>query len=99
MNFKRGVMMETIRVGSDYSIKIPSRFRSGLKAGQEVVVSQDEKGRLILTPIEQVRKVLKESFGMWAGRTDIPQDGVDYMDEIRKGNRLNDLGLRVNEAD
>ena len=86
--------MEIIRVSSDYTIKIPNRFRSDLRAGQEVVVSLDAQGRLILTPIEQMRAILRETFGMWAGRTDIPQDGVEYMDEIRKGRRLDKLGLR-----
>lgn len=28
-----------------------------------------------------------ETFGMWADRTDIPSDGVEYVNEIRKGRR------------
>jgi bifunctional DNA-binding transcriptional regulator/antitoxin component of YhaV-PrlF toxin-antitoxin module len=86
--------MVTIRVSSDYTVKIPSKFRAGLHAGQEVAVSLDKQGRLILTPIEQVRAILKETFGMWADRTDIPADGVEYVDQIRRGRRLDDLELR-----
>ncbi|GEM_PF-6655879 len=47
--------MVTIRVGSDYTVKIPSKFRRGLRAGQEVAINVDKQGRLIITPIEQVR--------------------------------------------
>ena len=86
--------MVTIRVGSDYTIKIPNKFRPGLRAGQEVAVSVDAQGRLILTPIEQVRAVLEETFGMWVDRTDIPKSGVKYMDKIRRGRRLDNQGLR-----
>ncbi len=86
--------MVTVHVGTDYTVKIPGKFRSHLRAGQEVAVSVDAQGRLIITPIEQVRAVLKETFGMWADRTDVPADGVDYMDQIRRGQRLDELGLR-----
>jgi len=86
--------MVTVHLGSDYTVKIPSKFRSRLRAGQEVAVSVDAQGRLIITPIEQVRAVLQETFGMWADRTDIPADGIDYMDQIRHGHRLDEMGLR-----
>ena len=86
--------MVTIRVSSDYTVKIPTKFRRGLRAGQEVAINVDKQGRLIITPIEQVRAILKETFGMWADRTDIPADGIEYVDEIRQGHRLDDLGLR-----
>jgi bifunctional DNA-binding transcriptional regulator/antitoxin component of YhaV-PrlF toxin-antitoxin module len=86
--------MVTVHVSSDYTVKIPSKFRSRLRAGQEVAVSLDAQGRLIITPIEQVRAVLHETFGMWADRSDIPADGVEYVDQIRRGRRLDDLGLR-----
>jgi hypothetical protein len=36
---------------------------------------------------------------MWADRDDVPADGVAYMDEIRRGQRLNDLGLPPHEGD
>ena len=86
--------MVTVKISPQYTVKIPDRFRSTLHAGQEVAISVDAQGRLIITPIEQVRAILQETFGMWADRTDIPKDGVEYMDRIRRGRRLDDLGLR-----
>ncbi len=86
--------MVTVRVNPDYTVKIPNRFRAGLHAGQKVAVGLDRQGRLIITPIEQVHAILKETFGMWADRTDIPADGVEYVNQIRRGRRLDDLGLR-----
>ena len=85
--------MVTITVNSDYTVKIPSEFRAGLRAGQKVSISLDKQGRLIIMPIEQIRSVLAETFGMWADRTDIP-DGAEYVEQIRRGQRLDDLGLR-----
>jgi bifunctional DNA-binding transcriptional regulator/antitoxin component of YhaV-PrlF toxin-antitoxin module len=86
--------MVTIKVSSNYTVKIPNEFRRGLRAGQEVAVSVDAQGRLILTPIEQVRAILQETFGMWSDRTDIPADGVAYVDQIRPGRRLDNMELR-----
>lgn len=86
--------MVTVHISSDFSVKIPSKFRSRLRAGQEVAVSVDAQGRLIITPIEQINTLLEETFGMWADRTDIPADGVKYVNQIRRGRRLDDLGLR-----
>lgn len=40
---------------------------------------------------------LQATFGMWAGREDIPADGVDYVDEIRRSTRWDDLGLNADE--
>ncbi len=80
--------MVTVKVAPDYTVNIPDQFRSLLPAGQELAVSTDAQGRLILTPIEQIRTRLMETFGMWADRTDIPADGVAYMDEVRPGRRL-----------
>ena len=85
--------MVVIKVGPEYTLSIPDRFRKALFAGQEVAISEDAQGRLIITPIEHIRVVLLETFGMWADRVDLPQDGVEYMDEIRRGHRLSQVGL------
>ena len=82
--------MVTVHVSSDYTVKIPSKFHSRLRAGQEVAVNVDAQGRLIITPIEQMNALLQETFGMWADRKDIPTDGVEYVDYIRRGRRLDD---------
>ncbi len=86
--------MVTTKIGSDYTIKIPENFRANLQIGQKVAVSVDAQGRLILTPMEQARAILDETFGIWAKRTDISKSGIRYMDRIRRGRRLKNLGLR-----
>jgi len=81
--------MIVIRVSPEYTLNIPDRYRQMLHAGQEVAVSVDAEGRLVITPIEKIRATLMESFGMWKDRTDLPRDGVEYMDHMRRGERLN----------
>jgi bifunctional DNA-binding transcriptional regulator/antitoxin component of YhaV-PrlF toxin-antitoxin module len=93
-DFRLRCKMVTVHVSSDYTVKIPSKFRSRLRAGQEVAISVDTNGRLIITPIEQIHALLQETFGIWADQKDIPADGVEYMDKIRCGRRLDDMGLR-----
>jgi hypothetical protein len=85
--------MNTVTISPQYTVKIPPRFRSRLRAGQRMAVSLDALGRLVLTPLEQARVILDETFGMWAKRTDIPGSGIKYMDKIRRGHRLKGLGL------
>ena len=86
--------MATVIVSSQYMVQIPKHFRSRLHVGQQVAISVDAQGRLVLTPIEQAQEILDETFGMWADRTDIPKGGIKYMDQIRRGHRLKDLGIR-----
>ena len=86
--------MVTVTISSQYTVKIPEDFRSRLRAGQQMAISLDAQGRLILTPMEQARAILDETFGMWKGRTDIPKGGIRYMDKIRRGHRLKDLDLQ-----
>ena len=99
--------MIVARITKEYTLKIPDEFRPLIEAGQEVAtpaydagawVSADAQGRLVVTPIEQIRTRLLETFGMWAGRDDAPIDGVDYVDDIRRGDRLNETQHRLNEA-
>lgn len=78
------------KIGSDFTVPIPDEFRKDFAAGQEVAVTTDEQGRLIVTPIEQIRSLLLETFGLRSDRKDV--DSTEYMDEIRKGRRLEDLG-------
>ena len=90
--------MVIARITPEYTLKIPDEFRQMIEAGQEVAVSADSQGRLVVTPMEQIRAQLLETFGMWADRDDLPADGIDYMDEIRRGQRLNGTQHRLNEA-
>jgi hypothetical protein len=82
--------MVTVQIGPQYTVKIPELFRSQLRVGQRMAISVDAQGRLVLTPLEQARAILDETFGMWAGRADIPKSGIKYMDKVRRGHRLQD---------
>ena len=48
---------------------------------------------------EMWQAALQSTFGMWAGRDDIANDGVTYVQEIRRGHRLNDLLEPFDETD
>ncbi|GAB4578452.1 MAG: hypothetical protein Fur0022_11870 [Anaerolineales bacterium] len=78
-------------IDAQYRISIPKEFQKSLLPGQEVAVSIDAQGRLVVTPAEQIKAILKETFGMWANRTDLPEDNVEYVNQIRKGNRLDQV--------
>jgi len=90
--------MVVARITPEYMLKIPDEFRRMIEAGQEVAISADAQGRLVVTPIEQIRARLLETFGMWADHDGSPGEGVDYVDEIRRGQRLNNTQHRLNEA-
>lgn len=89
--------MVVTKISVDYRLAIPDTFRELFSAGQEVAIRADQQGRLVITPIEQIRATLLETFGMWADRDDIP-DSVDYVNEIRHGQRLAQLGLHRDET-
>ena len=68
-------------------------LRKELKVGDEVVVTRNGPGRLVLLSEQRIRATLARSAGLWAGRTDIPSDCVQYVNRIRKGKRLQRLGV------
>ena len=59
----------------------------------------DDAGRIILTPETKIRAILMETFGMWSDRKDIPPDGVEFVNDIRQGQRLDELGMPAVETD
>ena len=83
--------MVVTRNSPQYAVTIPDKCCSKIAASQEITVSMDAQGRLIITPIEQVCAILMKTFGLWANRTDIPQDDVEYVNKIRHGKRFNVL--------
>ncbi len=91
--------MVVSKIGPEYTLDIPDPLRKMFSPGQEVAMSVDAQGRLIVTPIEQIEALLRETWGMWADRTDVPSDGVAYMDEIRRGERLNETKAQLDETD
>lgn len=91
--------MVVTRIDSDYTVHIPDALREDFEVGQEVAVSLDAQGRLIITPIEHIRARLQETFGMWANHPIVPPDGIEYMDGIRRGQRLSETRSQLNETD
>lgn len=91
--------MVVTKITPKYTLNIPDEFRAALPAGQEVAITIDKLGRLVVTPIEKIRETLAESFGMWADRTDISADSLRYVREIRKGYRLDSSSVNSDETD
>jgi hypothetical protein len=56
------------------------------------------KPRRVALSAEQIRARLMETFGMWADRIDVPADGVEYVNQLRQGRRLRELGI-VSDSD
>ncbi len=90
--------MVLTKITPKYTLRIPDEFRKALSAGQEVAVTIDKQGRLIVTPLEKVRQALAESFGMWSDRADMTADARRYVREIRKGYRLDRTRGEADEA-
>jgi len=82
------VSMVVTRITIKHTLDIPDEYREALPVGQEVAITLDKQWRMVVTPIEKIRAALMESFGMWAERSDIPADSVQYVREVRKGYRI-----------
>ena len=76
--------MATTRVSPRYTLKIPAKYRSVIRAGRKVEIASDEQGRLIITPLESPVVALMATFGLWSGREDLPADSVRAVDEWRQ---------------
>lgn len=53
----------------------------------------------ILSLSERWQAALNATFGLWTDREDVARDGVEYVQAIRRGHRLNDLLEPLDEAD
>ena len=56
-------------------------------------------GILEQTRQEMWQSALQATYGIWAGRDDVADDGVTYVQNIRQGHRLNDVMGSIDEAD
>ena len=83
-------MLKT-KIEPDFRIAIPEALRPALKVGDELLVTTDPSGRIIITPEARIRSILERTAGMWRGRRDIPADGVEYVNQVRQGRRLREL--------
>jgi len=90
--------MVVTTISNEFTVRIPEPYRKLYGAGQDVAISADAEGRLVITPIEHVREVLRQTSGIWSDRTDLPRDSIEIIDELRKGTRLGDLGLAIDEG-
>jgi hypothetical protein len=91
--------MNKILIEDGYRVVLPPEVQSLVHIGASVWVTVDQAGRIVLTPEGQAQAALLETFGMWADRADTPSDGVTYMNQVRRGRRLNELGLTPDETD
>jgi hypothetical protein len=91
--------MTKVMVQEGYQLSLPPELQPLAPIGSQFLVTIDETGRIILTPEVDVRAILLETFGMWSARDDVPVDGVDYVDQIRQGQRLDQLGFSPDETD
>lgn len=89
-------MADTI-IEPDYHVVLPEDVRPHIVVGRRYSVTVSQDGRLILTPTEPhstgeaVDEILRRTAGLWQGRSDIPDNGVDYVNQLRQGRRLGEL--------
>ncbi len=85
--------MDRVSIESGFRLTVPRGMRAGLHIGDELLITTDHVGRIVLINEKRVREILRETAGMWRGRKDIPSDGVEYVNKIRKSRRLQRLGV------
>jgi bifunctional DNA-binding transcriptional regulator/antitoxin component of YhaV-PrlF toxin-antitoxin module len=89
--------MPTVLIENNYQVQLPAEIQKVVPVGTRLQISIDETGRIILAPEPDAAAVLRESFGMWANRRDLPADGVAYVDDIRRGQRLDEWGIGADD--
>jgi hypothetical protein len=81
------------RIDADFRIPIPKTLQAPLHVGDELLITTDPAGRLIIIPEARIRSILERTAGLWRERPDLPADGVEYVNQLRAGRRLRDLGV------
>ena len=81
--------MVTIQIEKGFKLQLPEEVRRNLKIGDELIAMTDKAGRIVMFSPQQIQAELLETFGLWSDRTDIA-DGMTYMDDIRRGTRLDE---------
>ena len=89
--------MTTVTIEDGFRMTLPEELRSTLCVGDELLASRDNNGRIILTIRSEMQQALDEAFGIWADRTDIPKDGVEYVNRIRNDGRFDEIRNRLHE--
>lgn len=91
--------MTKVLVEEGYQLNLPPELQSLAPVGTQFEITVDESGRIILTPETKIRAILMETFGMWSDHADVPADGVEFVNDIRQGQRLDELGIPAVETD
>ena len=90
--------MTTITIEEGYRVTLPLLLCAELHVGDVLLARRDEFGRIILVTKSEMEQALDEAFGIWANRTDIPADGVEYVNQIRGGTRFDEIRARLHET-
>lgn len=85
--------MNRIQIEEGFRLTVPKELRREMKVGDEVIVTVDHAGRLVVLSEKRIRAVLQQTAGLWQGRDDIPNDGVKYVNQLRRGRRLRRLRI------
>ncbi|MCS6909349.1 MAG: hypothetical protein NZM11_02090 [Anaerolineales bacterium] len=83
-----------IQIEPGFRITLPDNFRTSLRVGDEVIVVANASGAITLIPKTRALEILEQTAGLWAGRADVPEEGIEYVNALRPGRRLRDLGQR-----
>lgn len=66
-----------------FRITLPENLRASLRVGDEVILVANAQGAITLIPKTRALEILEQTAGLWAGRTDVPADGVEYVNALR----------------
>jgi len=91
--------MTKVLVKEGYQLSLPPELQPLAPVGTQFEITVDESGRIILTPETKIRAILMETFGMWSDYEDISVDAVEFVNDIRRGQRLDELGIPAVETD
>lgn len=81
--------MVTIQIEEGFKLKLPKEVRRNLKIGDELIAVTDASGRIIIFPPQPIQAELIDTFGIWSDRAEV-EDAIAYMDNLRKGTRLDE---------
>ena len=85
--------MNRVLVEKGFRLTLPKELRDDMQEGEEFIVTVDSAGRIVLLSEKRIRATLQRTAGIWEGRTDVPADGVKYVNRLRRGRRLRRLGV------
>lgn len=90
--------MAMVTVQKGLQIVLPEKLRETFGEGDEIVITRNADGHFVLLTPQQFQDLLGESFGIWADRTDIPTDGVEYVNQIRNDGRFDEIRKLLQET-